>query len=64
MLIPDCYKDQNMSNKAVDNYPHSLGSVPDCIRPKKYVINLSFLILLQWKLFLIDLRLKKCVIQL
>ena len=30
MLILDCYKDQNMCNKTLDNYDHALGSVCDC----------------------------------
>ena len=29
MFIHDCYRDQNMCNTAVDNYPHALGSVQD-----------------------------------
>ena len=28
-FIPDCYKDQKVCNKAVDNYPHTLEFVPD-----------------------------------
>ena len=28
--VPDCYKNQTMCNKAVDNYAHALESVPDC----------------------------------
>ena len=30
MFIPDSYKDQNMCDKAVDNFAQALGSVPDC----------------------------------
>ena len=30
IFIPDCYKDQNMGNKSVDNYFHKLRSVPNC----------------------------------
>ena len=30
MFLFDCYKDQNMCNKAGDNYTHALGIVPDC----------------------------------
>ena len=32
ILIPDCYKHQDMSNKAIDNSGHALGSVPDCYK--------------------------------
>ena len=28
-FIPDCYQNQEMCNKAVDNYPHSLEFVPE-----------------------------------
>ena len=28
--VPDCYKDQHLYDKAVDNYPHSLEFVPEC----------------------------------
>ena len=28
--IPDCYKNQEMCNKAVDNYPRALEFLPDC----------------------------------
>ena len=30
MFTPDCYKYQTMCNKAVDNYPHELGSGTNC----------------------------------
>ena len=26
-FVPDCYKNQEMCNKAVDNYPHALEFV-------------------------------------
>ena len=28
--VPDCYKNQQLSDKSVDNYPHVLKFVPDC----------------------------------
>ena len=28
--VPDCYKNQEMCNKAVVNYPHALEFVPEC----------------------------------
>ena len=34
MFIPDRYKDQNIYNRAVNNYPHALRSAPIAIRPK------------------------------
>ena len=55
---PDCYKNQEMCNKAVDNY-----FVPNCYIAQKCVIKLSILILLEYNLFLNAIRLKKCVIK-
>ena len=28
--FPDCYKNQEMCNRAVDNYPHAFEFVPEC----------------------------------
>ena len=33
--VPDCYKNQQMCDKVVDNYPHASTFVPDCYRTKK-----------------------------
>ena len=52
--LPDCYKNQQMCDKVVDNYTHIL----------KFVIKLSILILLEYDLFLNAIKLKKCVIKL
>ena len=41
--IPDCYKNQEMCNKAVDNYLHALEFVPEYFMTQKYVIKLSIL---------------------
>ena len=29
--VPDCHKTQEMCNIAVDNYPHALEFLPECI---------------------------------
>ena len=34
-FIPDCYKNQKMCNKAVDNYAYALEFVPICLRLRK-----------------------------
>ena len=34
-FILDCYKNQEMCNKAVDNYPHALKFVPECYKTQK-----------------------------
>ena len=28
--VPDCYKNQQVCDKAADNYPHALKFIPDC----------------------------------
>ena len=55
--VPDCYKNQDMCYKAVDNYP-------DCYMIQKCVTKLPILIILQYNLFLNAIRLKKYVIKL
>ena len=42
----DCYKDQEISDKAVENYPHALEFVPECYKTQTCVIKLLILILL------------------
>ena len=34
-FVLDCYKSQQMCNKAVNNYPHALRFVPDCCMTQK-----------------------------
>ena len=36
--VPDCYKNQQTSDKAVDNHIHSLKFVPDCYKTQKNVL--------------------------
>ena len=33
--VPDCYKNQEMCNKAVDNYSYALEFVPECFMTQK-----------------------------
>ena len=44
MLAPNCYNNQKICNKAIDNYAHLLEFVPIARRPKKYVIKLLILL--------------------
>ena len=30
--VPDCYENQKMCNKVVDNYPRALEFVPECYK--------------------------------
>ena len=82
--VPDCYKNQEMCNKTVDNYHHALEFVADCYMSQemcdKVVNSHSSAIrvapecyktqkmcdksLLVFFIFLIDIKLKKCVIEL
>ena len=53
-----------MCNKAVDNYPHALEFVPDSYKTQKIRdkdLNVSFL---EFFIFLIDIKLNKCVTEL
>ena len=36
-FLPDCYKNQEKCNKAVDNYLHVLENVPKCFVTQKNV---------------------------
>ena len=45
--VPDCYKNQETCNKAVDNYLYALEVVPECYKIQKCSIKLLILILLQ-----------------
>ena len=49
-FVLECYKTQNMCDKAVNTYPSTIEIVPECY---KTMI-----------LFLINIKLKKCVTQL
>ena len=86
--VPDCYKNQEMCNKAVDNCPHALDYVPECYKTQKvfdeavrtYPSTIKFVpefimtqeicdkgvyrCFLYLILFLINIRLKKCVTEL
>ena len=45
--VPDYYKNQEMCNKAVDNYPYALEFVPEFFMTQKCVLKLLILIFLQ-----------------
>ena len=55
--VPECHKNQQMCDKAVDNYPHALDFASDSwLKTQKCVIKLSINIILQYKLFLNAIR--------
>ena len=62
--VPDCYKNHEMCNKAVDNYPHALELVPKCYKTQKMCDKTVDTYLSTMNMFLINLRLKKCVTEL
>ena len=33
--VPDCYKNKEICNKAVDNYPHALEFAPGCYKTQR-----------------------------
>ena len=35
--VPDCYKNQQLRDKPVDNCPHALTFIPDCYMTRKSV---------------------------
>ena len=53
-----CYKNQEMCNKGVDNYPHALNLFLNVIRLKKCLIKKLIDIFLYLILFLINIKLK------
>ena len=63
MFIPDQYITQECDN-VVNNYPDTLESVPDCFMTQKLCNNAASTYLTEHDLFLINLKLKKCVIKL
>ena len=58
--VPDCYKNHEMCNKAVDNCPHALWFVPKCYITQKmcdktvYTCPPTIKYVLQWCFFVID----------
>ena len=59
--FPHCYKNQEMRNKAADNYPHALEFVPECYKTQNMCDKVVDTHLLQWNAFLKASRGKQCV---
>ena len=59
IFLPDCYEDHKVCDNDFNNYAHALTYFV-----LKCVIKLSILLLLQYNLFLINIRLKKYVTKL
>ena len=55
--VPDCYKNQEMCNKAVDNYPHALEFVPERNKAQEMCDKVISTHFLQYSLFLYTMRL-------
>ena len=63
-FVSECYKTQKISDAAVNTYPSTIKFVPECFMTQKCVnkvVNRCFLYLI---LFLINIKLKKCVTEL
>ena len=62
-FVSDCYKNQEMYNKEVVNYPHPLKLVPNCYKTQTMcdiAVNTHSVTI---QFFLNAIRLKKCVIK-
>ena len=59
--VPDFYKNQEMCNKAVDNYPLALEFVPECCATQKCMIKQFIDVFLFLILFFNKTKLKKYV---
>ena len=64
-FVPECYRMQKICHKAVNAYPSTIKRVPECFITKevcdKAINKFNFLYL---TLFLINIKLKKCVTEL
>ena len=38
--VTDCYKNQEMCSKAIDNYPHALEFISECYKTQKCIMKL------------------------
>ena len=61
--VPDCYKNQEICNKEVDNYPPMLEFVSKYYKTQKMCAKVVDIHFLQQHLFLNVIRLKKCVMK-
>ena len=59
--VPECYKTQNKCDKAVDNYPFTIRFVPECYKTREMCDKAVNDFFLYFILFLIGIKLKKCV---
>ena len=63
-FVPECYKTQKKCDKAVNTYPCTIKFVPECVMTQEMyhkAVNRYFLC---YFLFLINIKLKKCVTEL
>ena len=63
-FVPECYKTQKMCDKAVNTYPSTIKFVPECFMTQKCVMTQSIDVILYLTIFLINIKLKKCVTEL
>ena len=59
-FVPECYKTQKLCDKAVSTYPSTIKFVPECFMTQKKCV-IKQLIVAFLFLFLINIKLKKCV---
>ena len=61
---PDCYATEKMCNKSVTTYPSTIELVPEFCKTQEMYDKVGNSYFLYFILFLIDIKLKKCVTEL
>ena len=62
--VPECYKIQKACDRAIDTYPSTIKFIPECCKTQEMCIKQSVDVFLYLILFLIYIKLKKCVTEL
>ena len=63
-FVPECFKTQKMCDKAVNAYPSTIKFVTECFMTQEMCDKAVHTCFLYFILFLINIRLKKCLIEL
>ena len=63
-VVPECYKTHKMCDKAANTYPPTIKFVPKCFLTQEMCNKAVSRCFLYFTLFLINIKLKKCVTEL
>ena len=64
-FVPECYKTKKMCDKAVNTYPYTIQFVPECVMTQEICHKaVNRFLCVCFFLFLINIKLKKCVTEL